>query len=381
MIINNVNIVLEDRVIENGSIKVEDGIITNINEKSLPNGTVNGNGMFLYPGFIDPHFHGGYGVDIMSDSKRDIIEMLKKLPSEGITTCLLTTSSKERMQLKKILKILGEVIKDYHMLNSPVVEGIHLEGPFINFQKRGNQYERSILKPTAANFDEFNNSSLNNIKVVTYAIDECDTSFTEYLVNNNIIPQVGHSNATMWELFEHTAVGLKGITHFQKDHSHHDELKPGITTGVIKRNDLFLEIIPEDTFVNPDVIKLFYKISGPDKLMVITNSIRVKGLDNGTHLFQGHAIIVNDSVAKGRKKEILGSALTMNKAVSNMKKVTNCSHVELAKMASTNASKNLNIYEKTGSIEVGKNADLVLVDENINVHMTMVKGNIVYKKF
>ncbi len=371
MILTNVNIVLLDDIIYGGSIILKDGFIQKISNTANSKG-YDAKGMYLMPGFIDIHKHGTDGADVCEKNGLEIVA--SSIIKEGVTSFLPTTLT---LSESEIVKSLENLCKENVSKKVAKVQGIHLEGPFINKKYKGAQNEKFIVSGNVETMEIYKNKSKNNIRIVTYAPEVADESFTKYLCDNNIVPSCGHSSASFKKIEQHIKYGLKSITHFHNAQSKHDHREPGVVTAGFYF-DLNVELICDGYHVSEDVVKMIYKVKGDDYITLITDSMKATNMPNGEYEFGGLKVVKDDNTVQLLSGNLAGSVLTMDKAIRNMKKFTNCSFISLAKMSSFNQA-NLLGLQKLGEIKVGNIADLVLVDENINIKMTIINGEVVYE--
>lgn len=375
--IKNSNIYFEGKKISKGTItfidekisfKEEEGEYLQLDDKYI-----------VLPGFIDEHIHGCNNHDTMDGSIEDIKIIASSLPQEGVTSFLATTMT---MDNDSILKALSSV-KDYiekNNNNGAKVLGIHLEGPFISPLNAGAQNPVNIVKFNQELFDSYINASNNHIKQVTLAYEENGSEMVKYLVNKNIIASIGHTNCTSSLLEQGIKDGITCSTHTYNAMKgiHHREIG---TVGQVMLNDnVNCELICDLHHISLDAIKLLFKIKGKDKIILISDSMRAKYLKEGNYTLGGLPVIVKDGTARLENGTLAGSILQLNQALKNIKDPLKLSMEDASDLVSKNPSKNLSLYDKIGSINEGKYADLTIVDEDFNVYMTIVHGQIVYNK-
>ncbi len=371
MILTNVNIVLLNEIVYGGSIILENGLIKEISN-AYNNEGFDAKGAYLMPGFIDIHKHGIDGFNVCEEKGLEIVA--KGAIKEGTTSFLPTTLTLDEDETIKSLEYLSKTkVSD----KFAKVQGIHLEGPFINEKYKGAQNEKFIVNPNVETMETYKNKSNNSIRIVTYAPELSHKNFTKYLCDNNIVPSCGHSSATFKQFEEHENYGLKSITHFHNAQSKHDHRNPGVVTAGFYF-DVNVELICDGFHINEDVIKMVYKLKGEDYITLITDSMKATNMPNGEYELGGLKVVKDDNTVQLLSGSLAGSVLTMDRAIRNMKKFTKCSFNSLAKMSSYNQAKLLGL-KNLGEIKIGNIADLVLVDENINVQMTIINGVVVYK--
>ncbi len=329
----------------------------------------------LVPGFIDEHIHGASGADTMDGSSAALGTISKALAKEGTTSFLAATMTQSDGNIKKALNSIA-VFKE--CVGSRLL-GVHLEGPFISRKHIGAQPPEFIVKPSVGYFKELQAASGNKIKIVTFAPEEDNGELVGYLKANNIISSVGHSNATERQVYEAMQGGLSCVTHTFNAQSplHHREA--GVVGSALLYDELFCEIIADTIHVSIPALKLLIKSKPKDKLVLITDSIRAKGDEVSVSELGGQTVYVKDGQARLKDGTLAGSVLKMNEAVKNL--VTKCgTDIGYAVDCATyNPAKNLGIENEYGIIKDGAFADFTLLDDNFNVMLTVVGGEIVYK--
>ena len=379
------NIYAEDDVYENGFIKIENGLITEIGDLSqlthsdkyreinLPHG------YSVIPGMIDIHIHGVNGADTMDASQEALDTMTKTLPKEGTTSFLATTMTEESGAIEKALKATSDYMSSRQTEGQAEILGIHLEGPFINPDKAGAQPLNRIQKPSVDTFKHWQAISQDQIKLVTLA-PELDDEYEliHYLKEHGIISSVGHSSATFDEVAEAIDAGLSHVTHLfnQMSGLHHRE--PGIVGASFLREELMVELISDGIHVRPEVIQLAFNQISDERLILITDSMRAKCLKNGQYDLGGQMVTVKDGKALLDEDTLAGSVLKMKDAFTNIQEFTTGDMRSAIKMTSENPARQLQVYDRKGSLAPLKDADIVILDENKDVYSTLCKGKTAY---
>jgi N-acetylglucosamine-6-phosphate deacetylase len=371
---------LEDRIIiiEKGKIiaitdKKEDlAILKNVEIIEAQN-------KFIVPGYIDIHVHGGGGSDVM-DGEYEAIKQVATTHSRFGTTAFLPTTM--TMTKDKIIKSLKS-IHEARLKGTGTAEilGIHLEGPYINPEKKGAQKEEDIKKVSVEEFLEFNKASGNLIRLVTIAPEMPGAiDFIRWLHQQGIIVSVGHSNATYKQVQEGIQAGLSHVTHIFNAMRglHHRE--PGVVGAALSSPKLIVEMIADGIHLHPIVLKMLTQIKESEKLVLITDAMRATGFKEGTYDLGGQEVIVTQGQAKLKNGTLAGSLLTMDKAVKNLVTKVGISLLNAVQMASYNPAKCLGIDDKKGSLELYKDADIVILNKNLETELTMVAGKVVYRR-
>lgn len=387
LLILNGTIYAEDTVYEKGYIKIENGIITEMGERSRLTDTEDykvislPHGYSVVPGMIDIHIHGVNGADTMDATREALDTMTGTLPKEGTTSFLATTMTEGSDSIEKALKNTADYMANYQKVGQAEILGLHLEGPFINPDRAGAQPLDRIQKPSVDTFKRWQTLSQNQIKLVTLApeLDE-DHELISYLKENGIISSVGHSSATFDEVGEAIDAGLSHVTHLfnQMSGLHHRE--PGIVGASFLRQELMVELITDGIHVRPEVIQLAFNQITDDRLILITDSMRAKCLKNGQYDLGGQMVTVKDGRALLDEDTLAGSVLKMKDAFSNIQSFTTGDMRSAIKMTAENPAKQLNIFDRKGSLALRKDADIVLLDENKDVFTTICKGKIAYTR-
>jgi N-acetylglucosamine-6-phosphate deacetylase len=259
--------------------------------------------------------------------------------------------------------------------------GIHLEGPFIAEAHKGAQPKEYVASPDARVFDEYNEASGNSIKIVTLAPEvEGACELISHLAEKGIVASIGHTGAKCADIEKALACGASNVTHTYNAQSalHHREI--GTVGSAMLFDGLSCEIIADTIHVSVPAIKLMAKCKPHDKLVLITDAMRAKGLADGESELGGQKVFVKNGEARLADGTLAGSVLRMNRAVENMVKKVGLTLADACDLASANPAKVLGIYEETGSIREGKRADFTVLDGDFNVLYTVCGGKIIYQK-
>lgn len=385
LIIQNGTIYSENQVIKSGFLKIDEGKVSDI---SLSHFTTNHSDYTIIkipdtftviPGMIDLHIHGANGADTMDATKEALDVMASTLPMEGTTSFLATTITEDIKVIEKCLVNGSEYIHSLQSEGNSEILGIHLEGPFIHKDKAGAQPIQHILTPDLELFKTWQSIANNNIKLVTLAPElPGGTEFLQYLKDQGIISSIAHSQATYKQVLVAIENGLSHVTHLfnQMTGLHHRD--PGIVGAAFLKNELKVELIADGIHVCPEVVKLAYDQITDERLILISDAMRAKWLVDGKYDLGGQMVTVKEGKALLEKNTLAGSVLKMIDAFKNIQRFTGCSIKSAIKMASENPAKQLNVFDRKGSISIGKDADLVILDEEMNIFMTICNGKIAY---
>ncbi|MFB9844958.1 N-acetylglucosamine-6-phosphate deacetylase [Mucilaginibacter ginsenosidivorans] len=389
-LILNGRVITRDKIFDNGSVLVGDGKIIAVSEGRIdaPGAAViDAKGQYVSPGFIDIHIHGGGGHDFMDNSVEGFLEIAKTHVHHGTTAMFPTTLSCEKADLLDTL----EVYEDANKLNIAGAQfmGIHLEGPYFAMSQRGAQDPRYIRNPDPEEYREI----LSRSKFIRRwsAAPELKGAieFGKYMVQNGILPAIAHTDAIYEEVVEAFNSGYTLATHFYSAMSGVSRRNAYRYAGVIESayliDDMDVEIIADGVHLPAPLLKLIYKIKGPNRIALITDAMRAAAMPPGESILGGFKngvkVIVEDGVAKmPDRQSFAGSVATFDLLVRNMVKLAEVPLVEAVRMASYIPARIMKIDNKKGSLEAGKDADIVFFDENINISATMINGKIIFDK-
>jgi len=374
MLIKDVDIVTEETVLHDGYIVIENGRIKDFGRaEAAPAGGVSLTGLIVMPGFIDTHVHGTKGDDFSDANPQANNRISENLVKEGVSGFLATTTTMSEEDVLRALEALAES-------SSPGAKnlGIHLEGPFINAKFKGAQNESHIQKGDMETFKRLQKAARGLIRIITLAPEVQDEAFLEALAREDVIISMGHSDAKAADVKKALSLGISRVTHcFNAMRGiHHRDL--GLAGMALAHDEIMAEVIADNIHLAPDTLRLLEKTKGADGITLVSDAIRAKGLEDGTYSLGGLDVVVRDGVARLTDGALAGSTLRMDEALANMKKAADATLPALARMLSFNPAKTLGIADETGSIAIGKAADLVFLDDGLAVKKTMVDGQIVF---
>ena len=376
--VRNVNVYVEGRGIVNTSLSFEKRIVKigeSLGEEiSLPENVV------VVPGFIDQHIHGAGGADFMDGEGSTLETISKTLAEEGTVAYLATTVSASREKTKRALQSVKEYREQGKGKGSEVI-GVHLEGPFIGLKYKGGMNESHIIPFDESLLQEWIEDSGNCVKIVTYA-PEKDNAYAilRSLTKKGIVPSVGHSEATCGQITDALSNGLKSVTHTYNAQSplHHREI--GVVGSALLTDELYCELIADKIHVSVPAMQLLLKCKPKDKIILITDSMRAKGIGEGVSEIGEQKVIVKNGEARLENGTLAGSVLRMNVAIRNLVKDMGVAFTDAVDFATKNPAKALGIDSDYGTIAEGKKASFAILDKEYNVVMTIVNGEIMYKR-
>ena len=375
---HNTNIYIESKGIVKTDLTIDNGIIKDF--KDNKEGLELDNKYIVVPGFIDRHIHGANGSDTMYGTFKDLDNISKTIAEEGVTSFLPTTMTDDEGRIKKALKNINDYMESGRIVGAEVI-GAHLEGPFISPKHKGAQPLEYILKPDVKKFQEFEEASGGNIREVTFAYEEDGSKFCKYLASKGITASLGHTDAKYDDVCKAVLDGATSATHTYNAMKglHHREA--GTVGGVFLNDKIYAEVICDFVHVSPAAMKVLFKMKGKDKVTIITDALECKHCPDGKYKLAGQDVFLVGKEARLADGTLAGSTLYMNDGIRNLKDLLELSITDAVDLASINPAKALKVDNKKGSIKIGKDADFAVIDKDLNVYMTVVKGNIVYNKF
>ena len=336
---------------------------------------IDAKGMYIAPGLIDVHVHGSCGADTMDQTKEAIEVISTGISKNGVTSFLPTTMTMSQEDIYGALDVIRLCMNQ--PLKGAKVLGAHMEGPFINAIYKGAQSDKYIMKPNY----QFIENYTDVIKLISYAPEMDDNySFTkEVKEKTDITLSIGHTNATYNQAKEAFNCGCSHVTHLFNAMTPLNHREPGVV-GAALTSDVFTELIADTIHVNQQLFQFVLNNKGKHKMVLITDSMRAGCMKDGVYDLGGQAVFVKDGAARLESGNLAGSVLTLNKAVYNFFKNTDITIDEAIHMASLNPATSIGIVNFKGSLEIGKDADISIFDEEMNCYLTIVEGREVYNQ-
>lgn len=359
-------------------------IDNSINEKSEK---LDLKGRYLVPGFIDIHLHGGGGADLMDGDVESILTIAENHVKYGTTAfypTTLTAKDEELFRLFDNLKIAKKKNK-----NGAKIMGIHLEGPYLSANQKGAQDERFLKDAQIEHYKKIINSSDDIARITAAPEIGGALELGSFLKSKGIIASIGHTDAEYKDMLNALEHGYDLLTHFYSGMSMLKRVNGERVLGAVEAGYLFdefsVEVIADGYHLPPELLKLIYKIKGPNSIALVTDAMRGSGMPEGKSILgsleNGIEVIIEDGVAKMPDRQAFaGSVATMDRLVRNMIDLADVPLIESVKMATLTPAEIMGIEAKKGSISPGKDADLVVLTSDLEVETTIVEGQIRYKK-
>ena len=374
--VKNAKIVLENGISEGKALLLSDKIEGIVDENEIPEDAeiIDCEGGYVTPGFIDLHIHGYLGKDVCDATAESIRTIAGGLVENGVTGFLPTTMTVDMSVINGALNACREVKNSGEYYGSQIL-GVHAEGPFISASKKGAQDERFILKPDA----DFVKANEDIIKIITLAPEE-DKDFLEIkrmADETDVVVSMGHTSADYKTAMESSKNGVKHATHLFNAMTPMTHRAPGVV-GAALNSDVTCELIVDTYHVDPALYEMVYRMKGR-KLCFITDCLPAGGLPEGEYTLGGAKIIYKDNLCKLEDGTIAGSVLKLNKGVWNVYNNSSIPLHECVNCATLNPATAIGVADKKGSIEVGKDADIVILDNEFNVKKTIIGGVVRYE--
>ena len=373
ILLQNAEIILQSGKSETRNLTIENGrIIETLDDQSIDAETIDLSRLQLFAGFIDVHNHGAVGVDVNTATADDLRKVGKFLASEGVTAWLPTFVPDSDEVYQKVIAAIDEVMETQTDEAVAQIVGVHYEGVFANEKMCG------ALRPqffkTFRGGDEVNDlpKLKKGVHLTTLAPEvENGIELIKELVRQNWIVSIGHTKADVEALDKAFVAGAKHLTHFFNAMTglHHRET--GVVGWALTKDDTTFDIIADGVHVAPKVLKFGVKSKGIDKVSLISDSVAPTGLGDGDFQLWGENISVVNGKTQNERGSIAGSVITMLDAVKQMRSLE-FSDADVSVMASANPAKLLGIEATHGTIGTGKRADLVALDDDGNVKLTII---------
>ncbi len=375
--IKNGKLILKDKILCGKALAFGDKIVDIIDENLVPADAeiIDAKGGYVAPGLIDIHIHGYVGLDVSDGNPEDLKKISEGIVKNGVTLWQPTTMTVEKSKILKAYDAVRSVLSESKDWNGAAIHGVHSEGPFINPKKKGAQAEESILKPDA-------DMILDNADVVTYVtlapeMDEGFEAIRKIVSNSKVVVSMGHSDANFETALASVDAGVKSTTHLFNAMSALGHRNPGVV-GASLKSDVYAELIVDTFHVDKGLYDTVATLKG-DKLIFVTDCLPAGGLPVGEYLLGGQKIIASETLCRLEDGTIAGSVLRFNKGVWNVFTNSNLPLWQCVKCATLNPATMLGIADKKGSLDIGKDADIIITDNEFNVNTTIIGGSVRYE--
>ena len=374
----NGKIIFKDEIIENCAVIITDKIVDFTPSDYIPENAeiIDAKGGYIAPGLIDLHIHGYLSKDVCDGEEESIRTISKGLLANGVTGYLPTTMTEDMKIIRKALEACRALKEESKTWDGSTILGCHAEGPFISESKKGAQDAKYILKPDASFVKEYKDI----IKTITLA-PETDTedfqAIREICRDTDVVVSMGHTSADYETAMASIEAGVKHTTHLFNAMTPLTHRAPGVV-GAALNGDVSVELIVDTVHVAPTLYNMLWKLKGR-KLCFITDCLPAGGLPVGEYTLGGQKIFYDGTICKLEDGTIAGSVLQLNKGVWNVYTNSDIPLYECVNCASLNPATVLGLEKTKGSLETGKDADIIITDNQFNVMKTIIGGEVKYE--
>ncbi len=391
LIIKNGKIILPNTILEGYAVVCDSGKIARLllsSELILMDNdkVIDACGNYISPGFIDIHTHGGGGHDFMDGTVEAYLGAARMHATHGTTALLPTTLSATVEEMLTSFEVYREADKQNKMGAQFI--GLHLEGPYFSFQQRGAQDPKYIRNPEPEEYNRVLDAS-GDIRRWSLAPELPGAlEFAKLLVSRDILPSIAHSNAVYEEVLDAYGAGFTHVTHLYSGMSSVVRRNAYRFAGVVEAAYLIdgmdVEVIADGVHLPKPLLQFVYKFKGPDKTALCTDSMRGAGMPDGESILgsleKGQKVIIEDGVAKlPDRTAFAGSVATTDRLVRTMLQLAEVPLVDAVRMMTLTPARIVGVDSCKGSVEEGKDADLLIFDEGINISHTIIAGKVVYE--
>ena len=357
-------------------LELEDGIIKEIYPYNENEVTKDYGDLRILPGFIDIHCHGAYGFDTNDANPEGLRKWAKGIVDEGVTSFLATTLTQSEEVLTNAVSNGAKVVEEGY--EGAEILGIHFEGPYLKKAHKGAQPEEYCVKPNIEQFKRYQKAAHGLIKYITMAVEnDEDYALTKYCSQNNVVVSIGHSNATYEQADQAYAHGARSMTHVYNAMTPFTHRANGLVGGALRIRNMYGEIICDGNYTTHAALNNFFTSKGPDYSIMITDSLMCKGFPVGTKFdFGGQEVVIypDGSAHLVEAGNLAGSTLNVNKGLKILIEDALVPVNYAINACTSNPARCLHVDDRKGTIGVGYDADLVVLDRDYEVVQTYCKG-------
>ncbi len=334
----------------------------------------------LAPGYVDLHIHGFHGHDITTGSQEDVEAVARELPRTGVTSFFPTIATLGKAETAPQIQKVVSAAEHQGLTPAAEIIGMRLEGPFINREKKGAQYEPGIRRPDPVEMEELAKVGQGWVRIVDYAPEEDqEARFLAALVRLGILACIGHTAATYEQAIRAIDGGARHATHLFNAMSPLTHRTPGVPGALLTDSRATVEIIADGIHLHPALTRLVTSVRGFRDVALITDAIAPTGLPEGDHEFVGRPVTVREGAVRLASGALAGSVLTLDRAVRNIVTFTGLGWSEAICMATQGPARIAGIEQRKGRVAPGADADLVALNGQGVVQRTWVRGRLAYQ--
>lgn len=373
MLIKSKNVWIDDQF-QAATVEIENNQISNIFDYNH-DADVDYGSKRIVPGFIDIHTHGGFGTDIMETNPEGIRNWTKNLPKTGVTSFLATTFTDSYEHQMTSIKNVVEVMNNGY--EGSEILGINLEGPYLNKEYAGGMMEEYIVDPNFDEFNQFYEACDGKLKAIAYAPEkDKDYKFLDHLVSLGLVVSAGHTNATYEQIMEAQKHGLKNMNHVFNCMSPLKHRAPGCVGAAMLNDELYAELICDNAMVQNPAAKILSDMKKKDKLIFITDALAYQGFKEGRFMCGSFDTVIqaDGSCIEYGTGMYLGSTIGLNDTLRNAIEKANIKLDWAIAASSLNAARMLGVDNRKGRIEIGYDADIVVMNDDYTIAQTYCRG-------
>ena len=375
MIIQSKKVWIADQFIA-AQIEMDGGKITGIYPYGTKEADVDYGDKRIVPGFIDVHCHGAFTFDTNDAHKEGLRNWTKNIVSEGVTAFLATTITQSEEVLTDAVANVAKVMEEGY--EGAEILGIHFEGPYLDMKYKGAQPEQHIVNGTIEQFERYQAAAKGNIRYITMATEtDADFELTRYLADRGVVVSIGHSAATYEQACMAYANGAKCLTHVYNGMTPFNHRANGLVGAAFRLRTMYGEIICDGNHSTPAALNMFFLSKGPDYSIMVSDALMAKGTPIGSHhIFGGNEIEIypDGSAHLVSTKGLAGSTLKLNEGLRILVEEALVPFNYAINACTLNPANCLGIADRKGSIRVGKDADIVVLDKDYAVVQTYCMG-------
>ena len=376
MLIQSKKVWIADQFIP-AAIEMNDGKITGVFPYGTKEVDVDYGCKRIVPGFIDIHCHGAFGFDTNDANEEGLRAWTKGIVTEGTTAFLATTITQSEEVLTGAVANVAKVMEEGY--EGAEILGINFEGPYLDMVYKGAQPEQHIVKGTIEQFERYQKAAKGNIKYITMATEtDDDFELTKYLADNGVVVSIGHSAATYEEAVFAWANGAKSMTHVYNGMTPFNHRKNGLVGASFRLRTMYGEVICDGNHSTTAALNNFFMSKGPDYSIMVSDALMAKGSPAGSKfIFGGNEIEIYEdgSAHLTATGGLAGSTLRLNDGLRILVEEAMVPFNYAINACTINPAKCLGIDDRKGSIMVGKDADIVVLDTDYSVIQTYCKGD------
>lgn len=333
-------------------------------------------GKRLLPGFIDVHIHGARGYQAMGSSLEDLIRVL---PQFGVTSFLATTVTLPGPEIERRLGEMAEVLSDPPGGAEPL--GIHLEGPHLSPARPGMANPAWFEPLTREGFDRLQEISGSNIRMITFAPEEGEAAqLIPYLRDSGVVPVIGHSNASYEMVLDAVERGLDHAAHTFNAMPPFHHRRPGVIGAVLASDKITAQLIADGIHVHPGAMRALLNAKGPERVCLISDAAPFAGCPEGEYAWDSYQVVIKEGAIRSPQGTLAGAYQLMDQGLCNLVQQVGLSLEDASLTASLVPARSLGVDHRKGKVEPSRDADLVVVDDDCRVVLTMGKGEILWER-